>query len=899
MAKVKNWHSLTNAELEREFRSDTATGLDNREAARRLRHARNSIWEVRTASVRKYAAASMLDFTTVLLVVTVAAEAFFGNGNEALAVCALLVLCRALRIGLYVYAKRTLEKNASFAIPRARVVRGGNVISIPAEEIVVGDVVVLDIGDTVPCDIRLTAADNVVVAEGSITDKNGIRRKNAETINTGANADVPISMRTNMLYATSVMVDGFAIGMAVATGKDTLIYSREGKNVIPGGEGIPVMDKLTDWSRVCSLFLVASALVVTVLGITVGSGSLFGIFLPAVSMAAASLSEFIGAVGLFSVAVSLKRKKDAPHVFKNPSALNAAADSDVILIRSAETMKSGRITLHSYYTDSKLKLMGTKNAGVPTNLLTMALYCTGMTPNGSIASGAFGRKVRQKSFLGYETLRELWKENSEKEGLPQYTVAGHLTAGEENSDGFDSSLLMAGDKFYFAMTGNAKRVLTRCTKISEDGKVLPLTEEKKKNILSYIEELQKRGAQVCGVGMRESPYNSLRRASVLQSNLTFEGFFAVSDRMETGCREFVEEFRKEGGRIVFFSENGTEGNDEDKYFLSSEGVFRTGDLYLDGVNNKLPLEKGSLSVVRIPSGADGIKARLKIIEDCRREGLVASYIGYGVEDMWCAGKADVSFGVNAPAAVTVPQSLRGVCHGIYEGEGGGFYGCASMIKKCRTSLCNIKNILSYLLMSHVTRLILMTVCAVMSLPGINALQTVFWGAVLDFIVTAAISSVPESGGYCKKSECALPETGLSVLYPILYGMLTALTSCVTPLIAGKVISLTGVEYALSESSAVLCMFLSSLVAMPFIGAEFAGRKGIFSKESVYGKMFAVPFAATTAGVILFLLSPISKIPFPGFSALPFLILPAVITVSAMSVVRAVKNKSDKKEKGDI
>lgn len=898
MEKKHNWHSLTNAELEREFRSDSATGLTEQEAARRLRHQKNKIWEVKTVSVGKYVASSMLSFSTVLLLLTVIAAAFFGRGGEAVAVCIMVVLCRAVRVAVYVYSQRTLENNSRAALPLAKVVRGGTVKELPADRIVVGDVIILDAGDTVPCDIRLTAADSVLVSETSVTDKEGIVKKDSKEVRSGANQNIPLSLRTNMLYATSVVVGGFGIGIAVATGKDTLVCAREGSVEIPGGEDIPLMDKLSEWSKICSLSLLAAAFIITVIGVSVGKQSFFGIFLPSVSMAAACMSEFLGAVGAVAWSESLKKSKDDSEVYKNVSTAQIAAASDVLIFRSPEVFKSRKITLHSYFSDTKLKLMGTKDASSPSELLALACYCTGMTPAGSIAKGSFGQGVRQTSILPYDVVRSLWEKNGDIRKDPKYTIIGHITAGEEGSDGFDCSLLARGDKFFFAMTGRAAPILDRCVSYKTGGKVHSLDNETRKKVMSYAAALKKHGVTVCAVAMRESPYNNMKRASVLQTNLCFEGFIAVSDRMEEGAAKKLADYRADGGRVVIFSDAASSDGEEDKLFCESEGVFRTGDLYLDEKESlktgAVPTEEGSLTMIRTPAGSNGIRERLRFIGLLKEAGLRTAYAGYGVEDMWCMQRSDVSYAVPDPQGKPVPQVLRINADGISDTKAGGILSVFTMMNKCRSAIFNLRNILTYLLTSHVARLILMIICAVSSFPVMNATHLVYWGFILDFITVLAITKIPSWKEDITRGEASLPDERSEVLHPTLYAALCALIATAAPFLGRAVIAWSGKEVNFSEAQLVLCMFTSCIVAMPFIAAEFSGKKGLFSSDSEYGKLFWMPFAAALFGVVFALLSPVVGIPFPGWLMCIFMVIPGLLIVLIMSVIRALGESNNDK-----
>ena len=570
MNREKNWYSLTSAELERVFRTDGAKGLSQREASRRLRHGKNTVWEVKSQNAGKYAVRSFFDLATVLLVVTVLCCAFFGSSYMAAAICIILAVGRAARIGVYIWSERVLEKNAKESLPRAKVVRSGTVKIVNSENIAPGDVIILDTGDTVPCDIRLTAADSILVAESGITGNDGIVSKCSDVVSTREGDDVPLSKRTNMVYASSVVISGFAIGIAVATGEDTLVCTREGRITLAGEKDVSTVEKLSEWGRICSLCLVGAALVITLIGIVFGKSSLADAFLPSIAMAAAGLSEYIAAVGTFAWAKKLVSADGC--VLSRASIAEKAANTEVMVLRSVNVLKSGKTTLHSYFVDDKLTLIGTKDAKIPSRLLRLACYCTGISPAGSIAKGSFGVRPREAGILPYKLVRQLFEENRD-DSPDAYTIVQHIPAGNMDSGGLDNVLLAKGNEFYFCTMGSVDRILSQSSYRTKNGEKTPLSESDRRSIQAYADELKKHGVTLAAIGFRDSHYNNLRRLSVLQSSLVFEGFIAVSDRCADGVLPFISDFRKAGGRVVIFSENG----EEDRCYAEAEGVLNTGD----------------------------------------------------------------------------------------------------------------------------------------------------------------------------------------------------------------------------------------------------------------------------------------------------------------------------------
>lgn len=903
MKQDKNWHHLTVEELSSVFKTDSVTGLTDREAARRLRKETNKIWVIRSVSLKRYAGRSLADFSTVLLVITALLAAVFGNTAETAAVCVMLAAARCARVITYVCAQRVFEKNASASLPRARVVRAGTVKTVPADQVVPGDVIVLDTGDTVPCDVRLTAADNVLVSEGHLTDNEGIVAKNAQDIPAGQ--DIPISLRTNMLYASSAVISGFCMGMAVATGKHTLVYAREGQIELSGGEDLPVLGKLSDLGRQCSLWLIMIALAASVVGTVIGKLDLFAVFLPSIAMASACLNEYISAAGAMAWAAALYQKSRDRAVFRNAAAADKAADVQVMYLRSSDALKSGKISFHAYYVGETYQTVSEKTTDVPIRLLYLAHCATGMTPGGALSAGQAGEKTQQRSVLAYSVVRSLWEDQKigTAAASERFAVVEHVCADRTESCGMDSALLIKNGAFYFTCLGRAEDVLAQCTTQRIDNDTVPLTPEKREKILSLVSSLTMQGVTVAAVGFRSSHYNSLRRISVLQSNLCFEGFIAVSQRPEEDTLADLRAFRRDGGRIVLF----TDGSKVDRCFAQAQGILGKDDIYMtrqeSAAVRTLPLEPGKLTMISTPDGIDGIRERVRFIRMSEESGLCRAYLGWGVEDMWTMQQADVAFASAVPSKYggDIPQVLRVTAHGMTAGGAGGFRLVMGMILRCRAAVRNIHNILSYMVISHMARVVLLLICTAAGLPLLSASQMVFWGMLLDFSAAAAIAFIPvgKSVSPILREKKGASEDGTAgTLLLALYGTLLAVFAVVSPYLGRTLISLLGPACNLSAEVQQSCMFLSCVCAMPFIAAEFGGG-GLFSKSSVYGRFMWIPYVTGILGIIwTFAAGGLAgsdaanlETLAPGWLLFIFTLLPVLISVAALSVVRTLINRS--------
>ncbi len=889
MAEERNWHYMDSAELEKRFKT-SSTGLTEAEAARRTRTRRNRIWQIRGDTVGKYAARSLLDPSAVLLLLSVIVAAFYGEGAVAAAVLILMLCAKTAEILAFTVADTLIKKSTHGVVPKARVVREGNVREINCEYVAEGDVVILDSGDVVPCDVRLTAAESVLAAENLHGGGHGLYIKNADPINSHVK-DVPIEMRSNMLYAGSTVVYGFCMGIAVATGKRTLRVSREGVVELSGGESIPVLDKLSELSRICRLVLVGAALVMTIVGVAFGNG-LINAFLPSIAMASACMSEFLASFGALAVAFSLGStyKKEGGVAektnFRCASKIEDAAHADVLLLRSASLIKNGISSLHSFYLEGKSR-DPEKDSGFDASLLTAyAAYAAGINYDGSGGD--------DPTFLSAAYLRKLRADYCGE--IPPYFVAAHKTASDAEAEGLDCSLLVRDGDYFFTAMGDAQSVLERCSKERVGGEAVAFSKDKKASAQRYASLLSKQGVKIVAVASRPSFYNSLRRLPVLLSDMCFEGFIAISEKPEAECAEYIDSYRKNGGSVVIFSEGG----DEDMLFLKAYNIFKTGDIVISEKDSRdaktLPLDPGSLVMISCPQSADGVAIRYRYLEMLEAKHKCA-YIGYGAEDAICMQKT-VSFAAEAPnkRGSGVPQSLRCAADGVVDSRGGGFGGAYRMIKRFRRTLAQIKATLKFLMVSQFARAFCLLLCAVLGLPMPAASQMVFLGCIFD--LCCAICAVPaiknEASGEGIRTK-AIPDSVGELLIPAITGTVVAITSIVAPFVCKLIMSANMLEQNFTDRSLAALIFAGVLLALSAIFVEITAVDGLFGSSSKLSPAAFIPMALSVAFLaLIFVFDGIGQamnMEFPGFMALAFSLLPLLVSVIFLAAYRAyVKHK---------
>ena len=886
MEQERNWHYMSAEEVERAFATG-AEGLSEAEAARRNRTGRNRIWHIRGDLVAKYAKRSLLDPSAVLLLLSVLAASFYGEGAVAACVIILMLLAKTIEILAFTAADSEFRKNLETSVPRAKVVREGNVKSIPAEMIAEGDVIILDAGDTVPCDIRLTAADGVLVSE-NLPGHVGLYIKNADPISRHV-TDVPIGMRSNMLYATTTVVYGFCMGVAVATGKRTLRVQLGGPVELSGDRDVPLLEKLSELSRMCRLFLVSAAFLFIILSLIFSRG-LISAFLPAVAMASACMSEFLAAYGAFAIAMSLRghRKKDTgineKTVFKVAARMEEAAHSKVIALRSPALLKCGKLSLHSFYIGGK-SVDTKEGAGA---LPMYACYAAGI--------GYDGVGGEEFDYLPASYLKSICREYAEER--PPYMICEHKNAGEEGSEGLYSSLLLRDGEFVFTCAGEPEAVLERCTRARVEDKEESLSKDARETHLAYAKRLMSQGTKVLAVAKRPSVYNSFRRLPVLLSDLCFEGFIAITEKVETGAVQMISDHRAAGGSVVIFSEGG----EEDLLFAKSCDVFRVGDIYMSESESAsastLPVPDGSLIMIATPAGAGGTERRYKFLS-MLSEKMKTSYIGCGAEDAAPMQAASVSFAAESYSkpGSGIPQSLRTIADGVVESRGGGFVGAYRMISRFKGVLGGIRSTLRYLIASHVARAFLLLICMVLGIAMPNASVMVFLGLVFD-LVCAMASAASDTGESKRIGVRAIPATFEEFIVPTVCGTLVAALSVASPFICKAVMNASGLECTFTDESLFGCIFVGFMAALTYAYADTTSSRGLFARDTKIGKMkLTAPITALVMTVLCFTVEGVGfamGVTFPGLVPLAVSALPLLAVAIFLAAARVYfKNKVKK------
>lgn len=804
MKNRNDWHLLKKEKVLGLLKTDFYRGLDpKRVRGHRLRWGDNDVWYVRRTSAGEIGTAALLDLATLLLLISAAAAALFDRTAEAAWIAGILVCGWILRTVTYMRACRILEDMAKEKIPVASVIRGGRVCLIPAGEVVTGDIVYLEEGDTVPCDGRVIAGADSLVDEYGITENKEPVHKFDTVISTeSAGGEVPCEYRSNCVFAGSRVLKGSLRIAATAVGSRTLIAMKQGGIEIEPDVHLPMADRLGKRSRNTSLIMLACVLLLTVLSMVTGDEmSLIDVFLSTMAMAAAAMCEFLSMVCTIIIGVTIRDSASAEErrgggksraVIREPAKLESIAGIRKMVFCGLSFFKSGRMELCAYHTagayvkldEKDSEYRSEKGEAVPAadRLLNLAIAASA-SENRSLAGG--GAQSREASEISGIVLRAA-DAYGRKLGHPVeygYGLMDHMDAGSKTA-GMHLSLIVDGNDVRCAACGKIDAVLRACTMAETAAGAVPITDEIRRDIYKKCAELEFSGARVVAVSHRISPFHQLDRVTVLTEYMTFAGFIAVSQEPEKNASDHAAFMHGEGICPILF----TADHEGDLYYGYRLGLFDkrtrvvgaadvTPDIFRDAPRGVIVSFAGAENLHR------AYEAVMKAVA-AEKDGITAA-IGRKSRDAAVLAMADVSCAVADSPVRPVEEGLAGrsvmVVHPdkkSTEAGFGGLNGVMGAMFASRQAMENVESAKIYLAAAQTARLIMMLAAVLLPVPMLSPVGVLTWGLLFDFAAVLGMAFVKGRGQRLKFNQPEQdedfddePRFGHGLMTPILTGLL--------------------------------------------------------------------------------------------------------------------------------
>ena len=630
-------------------------------------------------------------------------------------------------------AEKSLEELKKMSSLTCVARRDGQLVDLKAEELVPGDIVILEEGRTVPADLRLISSINLKTDESSLTGESLPVEKDANVVFTDK---VPIGDCVNLAYMSTPIVYGRGEGIVIKTGKDT----ETGKiaDMLSGNdnEQTPLQKKLAELSKFLGILTIVIVLVIFGIQMldafvlkhideSMIASTIVDDFMFAISLAVAAVPEGLPAVVTIVLALGVQRMVKANTIVRKLPSVETLGAVSVVCSDKTGTLTQNKMTVVKAYLN---KTFYDKNE-LGDKVLYPLSKGLSLCSNAETDNGVFGdpTEIALVEFANSHNQRkgDLEKEAPRVDEYPFDSVRKMMSTRHEYNG-----------KSIVYTKGAIDSVLKVATKIEIDGKVRAITEEDKKDLMNASDSMAKDALRVLALAYKESK-------SLEESDLIFLGLVGMIDPPRPECKNAVEIFKKAGITTIMI----TGDHKTTALAIAKElGIAQDISQAMSGEElDKLSFEelKEVVKTVRVFARVSP-ENKMSIVKAIKDNGLIAAMTGDGVNDAPSLKAADIGIAMG----ITGTDVAKGAADMVLTDDN--FASIEKAVEEGRGIYANIKKTVLFLLSSNIAEVLTMFIIIVLSLFATTNLGTpllaihVLWvNLVTDSLPAIALGADPK------------------------------------------------------------------------------------------------------------------------------------------------------------
>ncbi|MCS7119796.1 MAG: cation-translocating P-type ATPase [Nitrososphaerota archaeon] len=660
----KMWHAMKEDEVFEALKT-SHNGLSGEEARRRLlEYGPNTLISRGGVSPLKIFLNQFKDIFVIMLIAAVIISIFIAltkteggieEYTDALTIGAIVILNAVIGFVQEYRSEKAIEAMRKLTAPKATVIRDGKNIIIPAEEVVPGDILVLETGDRVAADARLIDAIELKTNEAPLTGESTPVEKQLEVLA----EDTPVSDRRNMVFMATYVLYGRGKAIVTSTGMKTEFGKIAELVQEIGEEQTPLKAKLERFAKKIAVIVVAICIIVFILEIidiyVHGRGDILSAFFTAIALAVSAVPEGLPAVVTVCLALGARDLAKRNAIIRRLSSAETLGSVTVICSDKTGTLTKGEMTVRKIYVNDKMievsgvgyepkgeflykdEKVDVKNDSDLSLLLIGATLCTNAQYDGK---NLFGDST-EGALIVAAAKAGLWKQELENiypriYEVPFTSERKRMTTVHKSADG----------KLFAFMKGAPEIVLRHCTHILKNGKIRRLSERERKEILSINEQMANEALRVLGVAYKETTGLAPERlrdkeaAERVESNLAFIGLLGMIDPPREEAKIANQMCQKAGIKTVMI----TGDHKLTAMAIAKEiGIMRDGDIALTGEELERMNDnefEGIVENVKVYARVSP-EHKLRIVRALKKKGHIVAMTGDGVNDAPALKQADI------------------------------------------------------------------------------------------------------------------------------------------------------------------------------------------------------------------------------------------------------------------
>ncbi len=531
------WFSKYHEEVLKELNVDSTIGLTTEEANARLeKYGKNKLKGKPKKSLISLFFAQLKDMLIYVLLGATAITIAIGEYGDAIIILLVVVLNAVIGVVQEYKAEKAIEALQQMTTPKSLVRRDGEIKEINSEELVPGDIIIIDAGRYIPADLRLLESANLQIEESALTGESVPSDKDANDIY--EDPKTPIGDKSNMAFMSTLATYGRGEGVVVATAMDTEIGKIARILDEDNEEMTPLQKRLDELGRILGFIAIGICALIFVISLF-QKRDLFEMFLTAISLAVAAIPEGLAAIVAIVLALGVTKMSKINAIVKKLPAVETLGSVNIICSDKTGTLTQNKMTVVKHYTLNNLKDVPTTESSFEVSsdeaeLVKSLVLCSDATYENGESTGdptevalvVLGDKYNL-------TRREL---NSK-----------HKRVSEKPFDSdrkLMSTLNEEGSGYRVHTKGAIDNILKISTSALVDGKIIPLTEEIKAKYLKVAEQMSDDALRVLGTAFKDT--DKLISTEEMEKDLTVIGLVGMIDPPRLEVKDSIREAKLAG-----------------------------------------------------------------------------------------------------------------------------------------------------------------------------------------------------------------------------------------------------------------------------------------------------------------------------------------------------------------
>ncbi|MBU5331862.1 MAG: cation-translocating P-type ATPase [Anaerocolumna aminovalerica] len=729
------WFSKSKDDVTKELNVNPSTGLTTQEAKARLeKYGLNKLKGKPKKSLISLFFAQLKDMLIYVLLAAAVITIFIGEYVDSIIILLVVLINAVIGVVQEAKAEKAVEALQKMTTPKSLVRRDGEVKEINSEEVVPGDIVILDAGRFIPADLRLLESANLQIEESALTGESVPSNKDADDIH--EDPKTPIGDKSNMAFMSTLVTYGRGEGIVVATAMETEIGTIAKILDEDNDELTPLQKRLEELGKVLGYLCIG--ICVLIFGIALLQGrDLFEMFLTAISLAVAAIPEGLAAIVAIVLALGVTRMSKINAIVKKLPAVETLGSVNIICSDKTGTLTQNKMTVVKNYTIGNLKDVSVTGENLTPStdeaeLIRSFVLCSDATYENGEGTG-------DPTEIALVVLGD--KYNMKKSDLN--TKHKRVSENPFDSDRkLMSTLNVEGSGYRVHTKGAIDNLLKISTTALVDGKVVPLTENLKSDLLKKTEEMSDGALRVLGVAYKDT--TSMIAPEDMEKDLTVIGIVGMIDPPRLEVKDSIKEAKLAGITPIMI----TGDHKNTAVAIAKElGIAESIEQSLTGAEiDELSDEEFSdkINNYRVFARVSP-EHKVKIVRAFKAHGNIVSMTGDGVNDAPSLKYADIGVAMG----ITGTDVAKGASDMILTDDN--FTTIVNAIEEGRNIYNNIKKSVIFLLSCNLGEVITVLLSIIFKWPiPLTATQLLWINLITDALPAIALGVDPGDKDVMKK-----------------------------------------------------------------------------------------------------------------------------------------------------